>query len=205
MSKKMFDDPSEKTYTFEAFLGKKFKGLKPVRKIITEAWIRSIKKKNANPHVNYCKIAGVTAISSGTALNSVWTTYFFPSDLKTFLFKLHHSIIGINSRIHHFNVDRDPSCTFCIKNKNFPAERETFQHFFWDCPTSNYVINRFSDMYTRVDENKKKEIYFTGIVRDGNKDDFVLPVFLVCCIIKYTLWNFKLKHKLPGWYSLFSQ
>jgi hypothetical protein len=164
-----------------------------------------MKKKHANPYVNYCKIEGVEPVFSGSPLNGIWTTYFFPSDLKIFLFKLHHNIIGINSCVHHFNVDRNPSCTFCIKNKNFLAERETFQHFFWDCPTSNYVINMFLDSYTRIDVNKKKEIYFTGIVHDGTKDDFVLPVFLVCCILKYTLWNFKLKHKLPGWYSFHSE
>jgi hypothetical protein len=56
-----------------------------------------------------------------------------------------------------------------------------------------------------VEEDKKKEIYFTGILSDGTKDDFVLPVFLICCVIKYTLWNFKLRHKLPGWYSFHSE
>jgi hypothetical protein len=50
MTKKMFSDPSKQSYTLETFLGKKFRGSKPVRKIITGAWIRSIKKKNANPY-----------------------------------------------------------------------------------------------------------------------------------------------------------
>jgi hypothetical protein len=134
ITKKLYDEPSKNSLNFNEFLGKKFKGSKLVRKIFTEAWIRSNNKKNTNPYINFCKIAGVAAADSGSPVNDIWTTYYFPSDLKTFLFKLHHNIIGINSRVHHFNMERDLSCTFCTKKRNFPAERETFQHFFLGLP-----------------------------------------------------------------------
>jgi hypothetical protein len=95
--KKLYDEPSKNSLNFGEFLGKKFKGSKLVRKIFTVAWICSNNKKNTNPYVNFCKIAGVAETDSGSSVNTIWTTYYFPSDLKTFLFKLHHNIIGINS------------------------------------------------------------------------------------------------------------
>jgi hypothetical protein len=103
--KKLYAEPSKNSLNFVEFLGKKFKGSKLVRKIFTVAWIRSNNKKNTNPYVNFCKIAGVAETDSGSSVNAIWTTYYFPSDLKTFLFKLHHNIIGINSRVHHFNME----------------------------------------------------------------------------------------------------
>jgi hypothetical protein len=80
-------------------------------------------------------------------LNALWSIYFLPSDLKTFLFKLHHNILGLNSRVHHFNEQRDPACFFCTKTGNLPAERETFQHFFWYCPTTEKIINKFWETF----------------------------------------------------------
>jgi hypothetical protein len=128
---------------FHDFLKKKFKGSKKVRLIITQAWQKNSRKRHTNPYINYCNIAGTMPVSSGASVNSIWTLNIMPAEIKTFLFKLHHNIIGLNSRIHHFNLNRDPACTFCNKCKNLPAERETFQHFFWDCPTTSKIISVF--------------------------------------------------------------
>jgi phage-related protein len=128
-----------------------------------------------------------------------------PAEIKTFLFKLHHNIIGLNSRIHHFNLNRDPTCTFCNKCKNFPAERETFQHFFWDCPTTSKIITVFFQRYLTINVDNARDTYFTGIVFTASKNEFSLPVFVICCLMKYIFWCFKLKNKLPTWHSFNSE
>jgi hypothetical protein len=102
-------------------------------------------RKEADPIDRFFDIAGLEAcnVSTKKVLNSIWTIHFFPSDIKTFLFKLHHNILGLNSRVFHINPQREPTCSFCVKEKNLPAERETFQHFFWYCPTTRKMIKKF--------------------------------------------------------------
>jgi hypothetical protein len=158
------------------------------------------------PIINYALIAGIAPVHNNIAgnLNKLWCLHFLSSDVKTFFFKLHHNILGLNSRVHHINNDRDPSCTFCVKAKNLPAERESFAHFFWDCPSSNFVICKFFSMYFRENVRVTKNIFFTGIMNEENST-LSLPVLLICSLLKYILWIFKLRKKLPSWPSFNSE
>jgi hypothetical protein len=75
----------------------------------------------STPAHRFLNIAGIDS-SSATCIaqiNALWTTYFFQSDLKTFLFKAHHNILGLNHRVHHFNQLREPTCTFCCRRHQF--------------------------------------------------------------------------------------
>jgi hypothetical protein len=112
---------------------------------------------------------------------------------------------GLNSRVYHINNDRDPSCTFCIKSKNFPAERKTFQHFFWYCPTTHLVLIKFFREYFKEGFAPTLEFSFWGVAPEpGRKIDNV-PVLIICSLIRYTLWTFKLRKKLPSWPSFQSE
>jgi hypothetical protein len=155
-----------------------------------------IVKPPKNPIINFCKIANIPmpVDVSAEKMNSLWTTYYFPSELKTFIFKFHHNTLGLNIRVNHFNEERDPACTFCKKSINFPCERESFEHFFWYCPiTAKMKDNFFNNFATK---EITKTIYFTGTDSDNN---FIEPVFVTCNVFRYILWTFKLKNKLPSW------
>jgi hypothetical protein len=54
-----------------------------------------------------------------------------------------------------------------LKIKNFPAERETFLHFFWYCPVVNNILIAFFHENFRIEVNRRE--YFLGC---RNEDDF---------------------------------
>jgi hypothetical protein len=170
------------------FINKKFKGSRKFRDLMMEAE----QKKNVKcPLNNYFKIAGLdggivnSTPSCSASLNSMWTVYFAQSDFKTFVFKLHHNILGLNSRVHHFNQDRDPSCFFCIKSANFPAEKETFSHFFWFCPTTSSLLKRFFSKYFNREPDYMT--FLTGLWETDGRKDFSNCVAIVCSVLKYCL------------------
>jgi hypothetical protein len=203
LAKKNFSNQEGSTSIFGHFCEKKFKGSRDVRKLFFRAWYDTGKKRPKCPIINYASIAGIETVNvqASKHLNNLWKLHFLSSEIKTFLFKLHHNILGINSRVHHINNTRDPSCSFCIKTKNLPAERETFTHFFWFCPTTHNLIIKFFEVYFRDEVQKTRTLFFTGIV-GTNVKNFSLPVLLVLSLFKYILWNFKLRKKLPSWPSL---
>jgi hypothetical protein len=198
-SSKAFQRPGMATMHFNDFLGSKKKSSRPFRNILTAAWIEtSLKKKNKTPLDNFCRIAGTEIIPQqvGKWISSLWTLHFLPSEIKTFLFKLHHNILGLNSRVSHINASRDPACTFCLKAKNLPAERETFQHFFWECPTTNSLIIKFFENFFRADIPVTKELFLYGTALGVKYNN---TTGIVCAIFQYTLWEIKLKKRLPTW------
>jgi hypothetical protein len=197
-AKKRFLVPDKASMIFNDFLFSRTKKSRPFRTMLTNAWIITTLNKPKCPLDNFATIAGTGPVpaQSKSYINGMWTLNFFPSDIKTFLFKLYHNILGLNSRVHHINGDRDPSCTFCCKAKNLPAERETFQHLFWDCPSVNTIIIKFFEVFFRDGVEPTKEYFLYGTAPGQRYNN---AVAVVCAVLKYTLWVIKLKKKLPVW------
>jgi hypothetical protein len=114
-------------------------------------------------------------------INGLWSKNYFGSELRTFIFKLHGNTLGLNSHIHHINAEREPTCSFCLKAKNFPCMRETFEHFFWYCPQTASIIKTFSDRYLTAELTK--ELFFTGISKHAADEGF----FVVATVLKFIL------------------
>jgi hypothetical protein len=176
----------------------KKKGSKQYRILINKGKYRFERSKC--PIRNFSRIGGLNLPDPipVKCMNNLWTTYFFSSDFKTFLFKFHHNILGLNIRVQHINADRDAACFFCHKLKNFPAERESVEHFFWFCPTTSRIINRFENEFLNV--VLTKELFFTGT----RENKFELVTLIVMSVIKFCLWQFKLRKKVPTWYAFIS-
>jgi hypothetical protein len=117
-AKKRFQEQEKASMIFNNFLFSRTKKSRPFRTTLTNAWIITSLKKPKCPLDNYATIAGTGLVpaQSKPYINGMWTLNFFPSDIKTFLFKLHHNILGLNSRVHHIKgtVSRDfrPSVFF---------------------------------------------------------------------------------------------
>jgi hypothetical protein len=88
------------------------------------------------------------------AIVSLWSKNGFNTRNKTFLFKFYNNILGLNTRVSHFNNSVDRGCTICkINHSNnpigtigntvpalanpvpAPIADENFKHMFLDCPT----------------------------------------------------------------------
>jgi hypothetical protein len=53
------------------------------------------------------------------SINNFWTSSFLPNKFKEFLYKLHNNLIGLNSRVAHFNQYIGPECTFALEGNGF--------------------------------------------------------------------------------------
>jgi hypothetical protein len=101
--------------------------------------------------------------------------------------------------VAHYNQNRPPTCTFCNISKNLPAERETITHFFWFCPTSSQSINHSLSLLINYPVSLKN--FFLGT--DTN-DVFHESLILIFDVIKFILWQNRIRLRLPTYHSIIS-
>jgi hypothetical protein len=130
-------------------------------------------------------------------INSRWHAQYYFVDVKTFLFKFYHNILGVNARVAHFNPERSSACSFCEKKLILPAPRETVAHFFWDCPVTYAAV---SGVWTKfITFQPAKNAFFYGIDNTGK---FSLALQIFSDLLRFSLWQMKLRKKLPNIHNL---
>jgi hypothetical protein len=133
---KNFFTPTDKIITIEAFFQGLQKGSRKIRLVFEFSKVSGLNGSRNCPLKNFSNIGSENYPSRDVvnSVNSRWNKSYYGSEMRTFLFKFYHNTLGLNYRVHNINPDREETCTFCVKAKNFLAERESFQHFFWFCP-----------------------------------------------------------------------
>jgi hypothetical protein len=83
-----------------------------------------------------------------------------------------------------------------------PAEKETFEHFFWFCPSVNKILTRFFTEYISIPVDKS--VFFTGSKRDDDRDAYIFreEVLIIFSLIRFVFWCFKTRKKLPSWHGV---
>ena len=109
--------------------------------------------------------------------------------------------MGTGNRVAHFNGEADPSCTFCIKEKTFPAPIESFSHIFYDCQHVNLIIQKFVEKYFNLEVTRN--LFFEGSIELNGRD--AMAVHLVLDALRYSIWEFKLLKKKLSYYSVESE
>jgi hypothetical protein len=192
---KNFFKPADKIITVETFFQGIRKGSKKIRLVFNSSKLAVLNGYKNCPIKNFSHIGGEqyplrNVINS---VNSRWNKSYYGSEMRTFLFKLYHNTLGLNYRVHHINPEREETCTFCLKAKNLPAERESFQHFFWFCPSVYSILTEF--LVSNVTFNVSKSNYLFGTDSQGN---FREPVALLFDVMKFSCWQLKLRKILPN-------
>jgi hypothetical protein len=190
---KTFFREGDKAIPLEDFFGSIKKGSKKIRLILFKSKVR--KTNSRDPVKNFIKILDCAAPDPDLfkKLNSRWWQSYYSSEMRTFLFKFYHNVLGLNARVHHYNPDRNEACTFCTKKKIFPADRETFNHFFWHCPVTNVVLTEFFTANIRFNVGMTE--FFFGL--DDN-NHYCESLMLVFDILKFTLWQMKIRKSIPN-------
>ncbi len=85
----------------------------------------------------------IIGLSLSEKINGFWGHSFSNNDVRSFLFKLHGNVLGINSRVAHFIRDHSLVCTFCRLRRREDAEDETILHLFFSCPETEEFENQF--------------------------------------------------------------
>ena len=127
----------------------------------------------------YKKLTGVENVTDVRAINllSSWNNTMLNNKIRTFLFKFYNNILGLNSRVAKFNNEIDPSCTFCTTNKLFPAEKESFSHLFYYCPTTNKLLSTFLERFFTINSLTATE-FFASKINEKEDDNKALQLAL---------------------------
>jgi hypothetical protein len=124
-----------------------------------------------------------------------WNKSYMSSNINMFKFKFYNNILGLNSRVAHFNNEIDAGCTFCKMTGPFPVPSESFVHMFFDCPSVYKIIQAFQNKYF-LNQTISKEKYFLSNFSDVEKDN--LPMNILLDLLRYLIWQDKLGKKLPN-------
>ena len=73
-----------------------------------------------------------------------WMVSSIPNDMQNFLFLLRNNTLPLNNRIHAFDNQISPMCTFCRIADRDSANRDSFSHFFFSCPFTNNILLQWS-------------------------------------------------------------
>ena len=127
-----------------------------------------------------------------------WNNFYFPNRFKVFLFKYYSNILGVGSRVAHFNNNSDPSCSFCRKANLLPPPIESFGHVFFDCPEAGAVIQKFIGKF--FIEEVPRDSYFNGNFA-GEKRDLV-AINLILDALRFAIWECRLAKNRISYYTI---
>jgi len=129
-------------------------------------------------------------------LNSSWGFSYLHNSLKTFLFKLYNNILGINSRVAHFVRGHPSTCTFCDLSREPYEFSESTIHIFYECRHIEPLLTNFySWIFSQENYAISRREFFLGFNFECNKKNKTL--FLLNMLVKYHIWNCKLRFTIP--------
>jgi len=85
----------------------------------------------------------VINLESSMRLNSLWTLNYLNNETRTFLFKFHQHLLGLNTRVAHFVRNHPRTCTFCSLSQDPEDSPETFLHLFFECNHVERLLDTF--------------------------------------------------------------
>jgi hypothetical protein len=180
------------------FISKFKKGSKPFRVIIDKSVYQSKNPGDLCTVRTFAEITG-TVIPDPTILTyflSSWNQHYLENNLRDFIFKCRNNLLRTSDRLSHILKNIDDRCFLC-KGANLPAPaRESFFHFFKDCPITSLLILGFNKRF-KISWNKDR-FNFSDAYWYGNIDgELEKPTLLMYDVFRFHLWNFKLRKQFP--------
>jgi hypothetical protein len=116
------------------FLTRFKKGSRPFRKMFELDKNMAVKVRNETRTKTFFRLIGVPVPTTEVccSLNSEWSIVQYPMKLREFIFKFRNNLLGLNTRVSHFNGNVDRLCTFCKNSNVIPVPEETFVHLFFN-------------------------------------------------------------------------
>jgi len=192
------------TLRIDTFFTQIKKGSKKIRRVLTLQEENKINVLNTQNIVTFQRLTDLRLENENVSesISGIWNYNFLPNRMREFAFKFFNDILGINTRVSHFNNGHSRLCTFCnLVNVNNRAE-ETFIHLFFDCFTTSNIQVRllrefFPELVLNIDSRRK--FFFTGIYNEDNTINIFMQIVALTC--QYIIWECKLKKKLPSYRS----
>ncbi len=196
ISTRKYHKDVDKSLTMRQFICGFKKGSRNFRRVITRVE-NNINVAECRAVQTYIRTVDVAVLNPrrASSIMSNWNKNFLPSNIRVFIFKFYNNMLGLNSRVAHFNLEINASCTFCADRKLFPAPKETMVHLFYYCPSVHELITEFCTKYLR---NPELDLvtYFTSEVAEFEPKNNSLN--LILDIFRYVVWQYKLKKTNPN-------
>jgi hypothetical protein len=131
-------------------------------------------------------------------INLLWTHSFWTNSTKTFLFKLHNNLLGLNSRVAKFVQGHPSSCTFCDIQRTPDYHPESTIHRFFECPVTENILTEFYTWVLNSQEVRhvSRSEFFVAFNFENPNINSVFSI--VNCIVKKYLWECKNRFSLPS-------
>jgi hypothetical protein len=136
------------------------------------------------------------------SLNKEWATVQYPDKLRELIFKFRNNLLGLNTRVSHFNANTERACTFCkLNNVPVPVPDESFRHLFFDCEQTRISLVRFFNKYMPDfifhDDTFLLRYLFCGVnVITEKRDNFFLSTVAISAM--FYIWECKLRKIKPS-------
>ncbi len=146
----------------------------------------------------YAELAEVIIGSENSKrLNAMWKKSGLNNTTRTFIFKLHNNLLGLNSRVANFVRGHPRTCTFCDLRRVPYENTENTKHLFFDCPSvEQALIEFFTWLFnSNAQITISRTEYFVGFSYENVAKNQVLDLVLV--LVKKTIWDCKLRFCVP--------
>jgi hypothetical protein len=130
-----------------------------------------------------------------------WNKRFLDSRMRIFKFKYYNNILGLNSRVAHFNPEVTAECTLCNISGPRPVASETMDHLFFSCPFAQKMLQILKEKYL-YNTDIQRETFFGGIVSENEKENICVTILFD--VFRYLIWQAKLDKKTPTVSEFFS-
>ena len=134
---------------------------------------------------------------------SFWKTSCLPAKLQLLLLKISNHNLKLNSQLRHYAVDKNgarikPYCTFCGLQDINSEEKESYKHFFLQCPWSRGAMDPIATKYRIPIPNTdtKGELILYFFPWEGYWDELRINVFY--SIYKYYLTTCRTRKLMPS-------
>jgi hypothetical protein len=178
------------------------KGSKPFRKYLDRINDNSIKLKQKTTIKTFFRLIDIQILPDPELERfvSFWNLYCMPNRFREFILKFRSNLLGLNSRVSHFNANISRNCTFCRNTNAVPCPDETFVHLFFECDSTKSVLNHLKALLMleliNLGPVVEKKFWFTGTNFVTNKIDNVF-LELVSGATMYAIWQCKLMKTNP--------
>jgi hypothetical protein len=185
----------------DKFISRFRKGSRPFRRIVSSGRDSKIKCRNQTTTKTFFRLIGMEVPDESIlkVMNNQWCYNLLSNKTREFVFKFRNNLLGLNTRVSHFNRDVNRQCTFCTIGLVNPVQApdEGFLHLFFECPSTREVLERFCNTFLPelfLDTAEKKKLFFMGMNPLTNRlDNHFLEILSITAM--FFLWDCKLQKK----------
>jgi len=168
------------------------KGSKKFRKVLSG----NIQKKISTNIAKYADLTDtVINLERSLILNVQWGMNFYDNSMRTFLFKLHNNLLGLNCRVANFVRGHPRTCTFCDLARVGEDNAENTKHLFFHCTVIYGILQEFFEWVFNNNYEIGYRDYFTGYNFENVNKNRTLDIVLN--LVKKIIWDCKLRYHIP--------